>query len=54
MLLVWILVSTLIASAISLIGVITLAIKKSALECILFGLIGFSAGALIGGFSLYF
>lgn len=53
MILVWILVSTFIVSLISFIGIITLSLKDKLLEKILFGLIGFSAGALIGGAFLH-
>ncbi|MCM8795690.1 MAG: ZIP family metal transporter [Candidatus Omnitrophica bacterium] len=53
MILVWILFSTFIVSLISLISVFTLCIKEKLLEKILFVLIGFSAGALIGGAFLH-
>lgn len=53
MVLVWILISTAIVSLISLIGIFTLSIKEKLLREILFGLIGFSAGALIGGAFLH-
>ncbi len=53
MVLTWILVSTTLVSLISLIGVFTLVLKESLLQQILFGLIGFSAGALIGGAFLH-
>jgi len=53
MVLVWILVSTILVSIISLIGIFTLAIKDKILQKILFCLIGFSAGALIGGAFLH-
>lgn len=53
MVLVWILISTFIISLISLIGIITLAIKDKLLKKILFCFIGFSAGALIGGAFLH-
>ncbi|MDP3143522.1 MAG: ZIP family metal transporter [Candidatus Omnitrophota bacterium] len=53
MILIWILVSTFIVSAISLIGIITFAVKDKILEKILFLLVGFSAGALIGGAFLH-
>jgi zinc and cadmium transporter len=49
----FILISTFVVSLISLIGVFTLAIKDKLLEKILFALIGFSAGALIGGAFLH-
>jgi zinc and cadmium transporter len=48
-----ILISTFIVSLISLVGIFTLAIKDKLLEKILFSLIGFSAGALIGGAFLH-
>ncbi|MBI5145559.1 MAG: ZIP family metal transporter [Candidatus Omnitrophica bacterium] len=53
MTLAWILVSTFIVSLISLIGIFTLTIKDKLLEKILFCLIGFSAGALIGSAFLH-
>ena len=53
MILAWILVSTFIVSLISLVGVFTLAIKENLLRKIIFSLIGFSAGALIGGAFLH-
>ncbi|MCK9603043.1 MAG: ZIP family metal transporter [Candidatus Omnitrophica bacterium] len=53
MTLAWILTSTFIVSLISLVGIFTLAIKDKLLHKILFGLIGFSAGALIGGAFLH-
>jgi len=53
MVLIWILVSTFIVSLISLVGVFTLAIKEKLLEKVLFYLIAFSAGALIGGAFLH-
>jgi zinc and cadmium transporter len=53
MVLLSILISTFIVSAISLIGVIALAIREKLLERILFCLIGFSAGALLGGAFLH-
>jgi zinc and cadmium transporter len=53
MTLIWILVSTFIVSLISLIGILTLTIKDKLLHKIVFGLIGFSAGALIGGAFLH-
>lgn len=48
-----ILICTFAVSLISLIGIVTLAIKEELLHKILFGLIGFSAGALIGGAFLH-
>jgi zinc and cadmium transporter len=53
MILAWALLSTFLVSLISLIGILTLAIKEKLLQAILFGLVGFSAGALIGGAFLH-
>jgi len=53
MVLLWILSSTFIVSLISLVGIFTLIINDRLLDKILFGLIGFSAGALIGGAFLH-
>jgi zinc and cadmium transporter len=53
MLLVYILISTFIVSLISLVGILTLAIKDKLLQKALFALIGFSAGALIGSAFLH-
>lgn len=53
MILAWILTSTFLVCLISLIGILTLAIKDKLLKGILFGLIGFSAGALIGAAFLH-
>lgn len=53
MVLSWILLSTSLVCLISLIGVFTLAINEKLLQKALFGLIGFSAGALIGGAFLH-
>lgn len=53
MILIWILTSTLIVCLISLVGIFTLAIKDKLLHKILSCLIGFSAGALIGGAFLH-
>ena len=53
MILAWILTSTFLVSLISLVGVITLAVKDNLLHKITFCLIGFSAGALIGGAFLH-
>ncbi|MFA5117753.1 MAG: ZIP family metal transporter [Candidatus Omnitrophota bacterium] len=53
MVLIWILISTFVVSALSLIGIITLAIKDKLLHKVLFCLIGFSAGSLIGGAFLH-
>ncbi len=47
--LIYALIATFIISLISLIGVFTLAIKKTVLEKILFFFISFSAGSLMGG-----
>jgi zinc and cadmium transporter len=53
MILIWILASTFLVSLISLIGIFTLLIKERLLNNILFYLIGFSAGALLGGAFLH-
>jgi len=53
MVLAWILLSTFIVSLISLVGIFTLSIKEKLLHNILFGLVGFSAGALIGSAFLH-
>ena len=53
MVLFWILASTTVVSLISLIGIFTLAIKENLLQKILFCLVGFSAGALLGGAFLH-
>ena len=53
MVLFWILASTTLVSLISLVGIFTLSIKDNLLHKILFCLIGFSAGALIGGAFLH-
>jgi zinc and cadmium transporter len=53
MVLAWILVSTFIVSLISLAGAFTLSLKGRLLERLLFGLVGFSAGALVGGAFLH-
>lgn len=53
MVLAWILTSTFIVSLISFVGIFTLAVKEALLQKILFCLIGFSAGALIGGAFLH-
>ncbi len=53
MVLVWILASTFLVSIVSLAGVFTLSIKERLLHRLLFCLIGFSAGALIGGAFLH-
>lgn len=53
MTLAWILGSTLLVSLISLVGIFTLAVKGKSLEKILFCLVGFSAGSLIGSAFLH-
>jgi len=53
MILAWILGSTIVVSLISLIGVFTLGIKDKLLHKVIFVLVGFSAGALIGGAFLH-
>jgi zinc and cadmium transporter len=53
MVLFWILASTILVSLISLVGIFTLSIKGNLLHKILFCLIGFSAGALIGSAFLH-
>lgn len=53
MTLVWILISTLLVALISLVGIFTLSLKEKLLEKILFCLIGFSAGSLIGSAFLH-
>jgi zinc and cadmium transporter len=53
MVLISILIATFVVSLVSLIGILTLAIKEKLLKKILFCLIGFSAGALIGGAFLH-
>ncbi|MFA4854301.1 MAG: ZIP family metal transporter [Candidatus Omnitrophota bacterium] len=53
MVLFWILASTFLVSLISLVGIFTLSIKDNLLHKILFCLIGFSAGALIGSAFLH-
>jgi len=51
--LLWILGSAVLVSAISLVGIFTLAVKEGVLNKILLGLVGFSAGALMGGAFLH-
>ncbi len=51
--LLWILLSTLLISLISLIGVVTLALKEKYLDRIVMLLVALSAGALIGGAFLH-
>lgn len=51
--LLWILASTFLVSLISLVGIFTLTLKDNLLHKILFCLVGFSAGALIGGAFLH-
>lgn len=53
MILAWILISTFFVSIISLVGILTLAIKEDLLHKVIFCLIGFSAGALVGGAFLH-
>jgi zinc and cadmium transporter len=53
MTLIWILVSTLSISLLSLVGVFTLTMKEERLRSILLSLVGFSAGALTGGAFLH-
>ncbi len=53
MVLIWILISTSVVTLISLIGIFTLSLKRKLLDKILFCLIGFSAGALIGSAFLH-
>jgi len=53
MILSWILGATIIVSVISLIGISTLSLKKEILDKILFLLVGFAAGGLIGGAFLH-
>ena len=53
MILVWILISTSLVTLISLVGILTLALKGKLLENVLFSLIGFSAGSLIGSAFLH-
>lgn len=53
MTLVWIIISTLIVSLISLAGIFTLSLKEKILGKILLLLVGFSAGALAGGAFLH-
>lgn len=48
-----IILATVIVSVISLIGVVTLGMKKKLLKSLLFILVGFSAGALMGGAFLH-
>ncbi|MFH1307202.1 MAG: ZIP family metal transporter [Candidatus Micrarchaeota archaeon] len=51
--LIWSVVATIIVSLISLVGIITLLVKKNTLNKILLLLVGFSAGALLGGAFLH-
>lgn len=53
MVLAWILIATTVVSLISLIGIFTFTLKDNLLHKALFLLIGFSAGALIGGAFLH-
>jgi len=52
-LLFWIFGSTILVSIISLIGIVTLIVKDKVLNAVLLGLVGFSAGALMGGAFLH-
>ncbi len=49
----WIIYSTLFVSLISLIGIFTLTLSDKSLKRILLVLVGFSAGALMGGAFLH-
>jgi zinc and cadmium transporter len=49
MTLVWILGATILVSAISLVGVVTIAMRKESLEKVLILFVGFAAGSLMGG-----
>ncbi|MBT4350942.1 ZIP family metal transporter [Candidatus Woesearchaeota archaeon] len=51
--LIWILLATLLLSLISLIGIITISLKKNTLKKILSFLVALSAGALLGGAFLH-
>ena len=51
--LLWIIISTVVISLISLIGILTLSIKQKLLDKIVLYLVAFSAGALIGGAFLH-
>jgi zinc and cadmium transporter len=53
MVLFWILTSTFLVSLVSLVGIFTLTIKGNLLQKLLFCLVGFSAGALIGSAFLH-
>lgn len=53
MVLVSILVSTFLVSIISLVGILTLAVNEKLLHKLIFSLVGFSAGALLGGAFLH-
>lgn len=53
MTLIWILSATILVSLISLIGIFTLGIKSKVLDKLLFLLVGFAAGGLIGGAFLH-
>jgi zinc and cadmium transporter len=53
MVLIWILASISLVSLISLVGIVTFLIKGKSLKEIIFYLVGFSAGALIGGAFLH-
>ena len=51
--LLWIIGATLVVSLISLVGIATLSLKTKLLNKILLILVGFSAGALMGGAFLH-
>ena len=51
--LLWILGSTFVVSLIALIGILTLVVKEKVLNKILLTLVGFAAGALMGGAFLH-
>ena len=53
MVLAFILISTFLVSLVSLIGIFTLSIKEQILHKLLFVLVGFSAGALLGSAFLH-
>ncbi|MDP2938551.1 MAG: ZIP family metal transporter [Candidatus Omnitrophota bacterium] len=53
MILIWILASTFLVSLISLVGILTFLIKDDLLNKVLFLLVGFSAGSLIGAAFLH-
>lgn len=53
MILIYIIATTIIVSVVSLVGILTLALKKNIIERIIFLLVGFAAGGLIGGAFLH-